>query len=216
MKKVDSDALGVVTKALGLSGAGSPITEFADGVVDQTLDVGQIVRRGRTQEPNQGIYTATLTNIHAGGGTLTSDAFPFAMLGGVGVIAPYPDPLPAGFDLWLLTASMRQASGGGTVTGAVFINYAIAQQGWGLNDAGAAVVGLSSIVACYWNALVAAGTTFGVQGNAGMTTWKLGMRLPRNIGTQLLYSTVASEAATFICDLVLGVFPVALGQDGLV
>ncbi len=34
MKKIDSDALGVLNKALGLSGVGSRVTELADGVGD--------------------------------------------------------------------------------------------------------------------------------------------------------------------------------------
>ena len=58
MKKIDSQALDVLQKALGLSGPGSPITELTDGVVDQVLEVGGVIRRSRTQAGTEGIHAA--------------------------------------------------------------------------------------------------------------------------------------------------------------
>ena len=72
MKRIDSDALGILTKALGLTGAGSQLTELADGVVDQALDVVPIVRRGRVIGASEGLFTAIMRNVHTDAETLTT------------------------------------------------------------------------------------------------------------------------------------------------
>jgi len=214
LKKIDSDALGILTKALGLTGAGSPITELTDGVVDQSLDVVPIIRRGRTQEPSSGIYTAIMQNIHAVADTETTQVNPYAV--GTGVIPPYPDPLPPQFDLWLLSATVRRQSGAATVQASLHIQYGSRQQGWGVTDAGVAVVESAPVPIAYWDALVSTQTTFALLNGANGPYAHRGIRIPRAPNLTLEFTTVASAAATFNCELVLGVFPVSLGQDGIV
>lgn len=214
-KKIDSDALGVLNKSLGLTGAGSPTTELADGVVDQVLSVGEVVRRGRTQAGSEGIYTAIMQNVHTDAETITTIVNPFDVA--VGVIPPYPDPLPVQFDLWLLTACVRKPSGTGTMTAALSLQYASMQQGWGVDDSGVAVVESAPHTLAYWDLLISLGTTFGIdsRGVHGALA-HIGVRIPRNVNAALRFISVSSATATFNMQLVFGVFPVALGQDGLV
>ena len=213
-KRVDSDALGILNKSLGLTGAGSPVTELQDGVVDQVLEVGPIVRRGRTQEPSSGIYTAVMQNVHSAATTITTQVDPYAV--GVGVIPPYPDPLPPQFDLWLLSATVRRQSGAATVQASLHIQYGTRQQGWGVDDSGVAVAVSAPVPIAYWDALVSTQTTFALLNGANGPYAHRGIRIPRAPNLTLEFTTVSSATGTFNGELVLGVFPVALGQDGIV
>jgi len=212
LKEVDSDALGVVSRALGLSGIGAPLTEFLDGSVHQTLDVTSLARRGRTQAGTGGIYRGVLTNIHSAANTVVSSINPYAV-GTTAVIAPYPDPMPAGFDVWLLGAALRQTSGTGTLAGVLSVSQPSAQ-GWGITSAGAAqVVNLETPVA-FWDALSTVFIEFGILNELGVYK-KLGMRLASHADTALIFRSTSSAAANFEVQVITGVFPVALGQDGI-
>lgn len=215
MKQIDSDALGIINKALGLEGAGSPITELADGVVDQVLSINEISRRGRTLAGNEGIFTGLLQNAHAGSGTLTSSVFPYAVA--VGAIDPYPSPMPTQFDIWLLSVALRRVAGAAGLNDAlVVINYTGRQQGFGVDAAAAAVVSLGSMAVAHFDALTTAGVhTAGIDPIKGLLI-KTGIRLPRDLGLSINFVSISAGVATFVLDLVLGVFPVSLGQDGLV
>ncbi len=215
-KRVDSDALGILNQALGLTGAGSPITELQDGVVDQGLDVAPIVRRSRTQAATDGIYTAVLRNEHGASGALSSSIRPYDVENAAEV-APYPRQMPRQFDIWILDATCRRTAGSGTLVGGLFIRYPISQQGWGIDDGDSAVALLSIVPVAIWNIVFSTGGTLpctstshllGLQGN--------GIRLPRQRQLALVFETDAAALATFVCDVTLGVFPVSLGQDGRV
>ena len=215
MKTVDSDALGLVNRALGLTGAGAPLTEFLDGTVDQTLDVQSLVRRGRTLGRSGGIFFGLLRNIHAGAGTLTSRFEPY--VGGTGAVLPYPSPVNIGFDLWVLAAITRQLSGTGTFTGALFLDPNTTILGWGVDDGGAAVSAAARMPLVFWDSVVTQTDEFGIMED-GQPWGRIGIRLPRlnrnDVG--LVFSSTASALATFDCFIVLGMFPIGLGQDVLV
>jgi len=212
MKKIDSDALGVLNKALGLTGAGSQITELTDGVVDQALDVVPAIRRGRTQSATEGIYTARLENAHTGATSLSNPINPFALTG-TQAIAPYPSPMPDRFDLWLLAASVRQTSGSGTLSAALHVNYPAHVMG--ITTIGAVGV-IASMTLAFWDAVAVENITFGLLNGARGPLARIGHRLPRSITTQIVFATTSSATATFQLLLTLGVFPVSLGQDVLV
>jgi len=214
MKKVDSDALGILNQALGLTGAGSPITELADGVVDQTLDVVPIARRGRTQAATDGLYTAVFRNSHPGSGGLSSEIQPYDVTPGI-EFPPYPTPTPRQFDIWLLSATMRRASGSGTIQAALYIRYAQTQQGWGIDDSNNAVSLLSIVPVMFWNTVLGTGFT-SVVASSGEVVSRAAMRLPRDRNLSLVFETSASALSVYVCDMVLGVFPISLGQDGRV
>lgn len=213
MKLVSSDALGMAQKTLGLTGAGAQSTEFLDGQLDQTLDVAPIVRRSRTIASSGGIFTATLQNVHAGVSTDTTTWLPYSSA--VGARNGFPAPIPDWFDLWILYCGVTQTAGGGTMVAGLYADFASVTQGFGLNDSGVAVATGAVIPLALWDSVLAApNLIIGLQEN-GDPLVKLGLRLPRS-AMDLRFVTTSSEAATFQCDLVVGVFPIALGQDVIV
>ena len=214
MKLIDSDALEIMNKALGITGRGAQETELTDGVVDQAIDVVPIVRRGRTLAGSEGIFTATIRNSHTGAATVTSPIEPYAVPT-VGIIPPYPDPVPVQFDIWLLQASIRQVSGAGTLVATLSIRYP-GQQGWGIR-AGTVFVGVAQPHRlAFWDALISDGTNFGILAGSQQPSAFPRTRIPRGGATELIFASVSSETAAFDCQMTLGLFPVALGQDGLV
>jgi len=212
MKQIDSDALGILTKALGLSGAGAPITELFDGDVYQTLDIGPLVRRGRTQAGVQGFYYALIRNVHTDAETISTNSTPY-VFNPAGVRAPWPSPIPEQFDLWIISAATRIVSGGGTLTASVQMRIPQVNQAFGIDDSGVAVVGTAYTALAYWDALVTQPNTFSLT-PGGDATVKIGVRLPP--GSEVRFSSTSSLTSTWDCILVLGLFPVALGQDILV
>jgi len=216
MKKMNSDALGVLNKSLGLTGAGSRITELADGIVDQSIDIVPAVRRGRTLAKSGGIFTATLRNIHAGATQELSQAFPYEVVP-ADVRAPYPSPMPAQFDIWLLGATVRETVGFSTLSAALLILYPTAQIGWGEDNAGAPLVADALMPVAFWNAIQFVGAiNIGVAAGSSKSYHAINLRLPRSTNLQLQFRSTSSVATQFHCDMTLGVFPVALGQDGVV
>lgn len=214
VKKIDSDALGDVNLSLGLSGAGSRITELADGVVDQVLEIGQLARRGRTQQSTQGLYYPTMRNVHsaADNESTTVDVYD---VGTVAVVEPYPNPMPRQFDVWLLGASLRLVSGGGSIGATLSLRVGTRAAGWGIDDSGSQILVSQPIRLIHWNTLITVNsTTFGVK-NDRNPHGKVGLRIPR-VGSELIFASTSGAAATYDCQLILGVFPAALGQDGLV
>lgn len=213
MKKVDSDALGVVNRALGLSGTGSPLTEFADGIVDQSLEVGPIVRRGRTLAGTEGNVIFRLRNGHTDAQAITTIINPFAVV--AGEIAPYPEFLSNKFDLWLLSASLRRTAGGGTLSAALFVNLPAAIIGISVQGSSALVAGITSHALAHWDAIISENIDFGITDTGG--PWaKIGMRLPRAPTTQIVFASTSSLTSSYDLLLNMGVFPIALGQDGIV
>lgn len=215
MKRIDSDALGIVTAALGLSGAGAQITELTDAIVDQALDVIPLIRRGRTLGGSQGIFQGALRNIHAGVGDLLTTVAPYEA--GADAIDLYPTSVSKLFDIWLLGAFVSQDSGTGTFTGALTVVYPAAYRGFGRDSAGNPVTDANvENVLIYWDSLATEGNaTFAIT-EGGQPTLPIAIRLPRHPSTFVRFRSTASALATFTCKLVLGMFPVALGQDGQV
>jgi len=210
MKKIDSQALEVLKEALGLSGAASPVTELTDGIVDQVLWVNDIIRRSRTQAQTGGLYTGILKNTHAAADSRVSALLPYNAT--IAAIPPYPTPMPRGFDVWILSAAVTQASGTGTLQAALLL------------ECPASVMGLSSTTGAFqsnqnlafWDTVIVENTTFGIASGITEPTRKIGLRIPRAPTTALRFASTSSAAAVFDCFITLGVFPTALGQDVLV
>lgn len=217
-QSIDSQALGSLNRAFGLSGRGSPITELTDGVVDQVINVNDVARRGRTQADIQGIYTPTLRNEHTDAESISNSIDPYNV-GATAVVAPYPDPMPADFDIWLIGASLRNVSGtaSGISNATVSIQVGTRSQGWGRVDDGTQVLVAQPIRLAYWNAFATDGTSFGLRAINRGPHQKIGLRLPRGGGgTLILFRSVSTVTVTVDCQLILGVFPASLGQDILV
>ena len=209
MIRFTGDALGILQQSLGIPGIGSPRTELADGVVDLSVDVNAFARRGRTQALSQGIYTGAMQNIHSAGNTVTSSITPYNVA--VGVIAPYPSPVDRSFDVWVLGFSVRQTSGAGTMTAVVYTDTPGNAQGWGIDSAGTAVVGGARIALAYWSSILAGpNLTFGLLDQGGVFQRTAVRILPNQ---SLVFASTSSEAAEFRCEVLTGLFPLALGQD---
>jgi len=210
MKRIDSDALGILNKSLGLTGAGSQITELMDGVVDQVLDIGPCVRRGRTQAGTGGIYSARTRNTHTDAEAKTSTISPFNPL--TTRIAPYPLVMPDRFDIWLLDAGVSHISGSSaTISAALHLNYAPSQMG--ISGVGPATAAVSTRTLAHWDALVTENVTFGVLAGDNGSRAVFGLRLPRSLTTELIFATTSVLTAAFQLEITLGVFPIGLGQD---
>jgi len=214
VKRIDSQALELANRALGLTGAGSPVTELNDGVVDQSLSIGDIVRRSRTLGLT-GIFNGVLRNINLGSDTITTSITPYA-IGTVAPVAPWPNPIPPGFDLWLLYATVRIFSGA-PLSGQATLNVRYAgNQGFGIDSAGSQVLTSQDQRLAYWDIFVTVGTVFGLQSNIG-TMAKPMIRLPRSRFTQINFiSATGAAACGFELQMAIGMFPTALGQDGIV
>jgi len=213
VREFKGQALDQVASTLGLTGAGALQTQLEDGSVIQTLDVAPFVRRGRTQSPQDGIWSAVLRNTHSGADTEESTGRPF---NAVGIINGYPPAVPRGtatVDIWLLTASVRQESGGGTIQAILSLNAAQQTQGWGEDDAGVAVVNSDQWALALWDTIVVGGRDTIATQESGSPLARLGIRMPFN--SQVRFETISSEAAVFDCQLTLGIFPNGLGQDGI-
>ncbi len=216
MKRVDSDALEAVNRAMGLTGRGAQLTEFLDGQVNQVLDVASSVRRGRTQGTQRGLFPGLLRNIHGGATVVTTSINLYApVLGRVG-LWPSNAELAAFFDIWLLYAQVQQLSGAGTFDGILAVNPLDSSQGIGIDQAGNQILGAPAQVLAHWDTIVvvAGGTVdYGIQ-ESGEPMAKIGIRLSRTDSLQ--WVSTSSDIATFDCLLGLAVFPVGLDQDALV
>lgn len=213
MKRVQSDALEVVNKSLGLTGAGAPVTELLDGVLHQHLEVSPLVRRGRTQAATSGIYDAVMRAIAGSATTIDVTVDPYNV--GTGVISPYPDPVPPQFDVWLLAATLRIRSGGGSIISELFIDPPATAQGFGIDNTGTAVVVSDPKPVAAWDAVVGGGSNNDFGTFNGDNVWqRIGMRLARN--TNLYFIITTGAAATYDCQMLMGIFPIALGQDVLI
>lgn len=219
VKRLDSQALGDLNKALGLTGAGATITELTDGVVDQSLTINEIARRGRTQGGTEGLYTAVMRATHVGAGNVTVTVDPYNV--GDSAFPPYPPIMPRGFDVWLLQASVREHSGGPSTIGATLsVDFSNDQQGWGEDNGGSRITSSQAHRLGLWDALVNVGTEFATLAGTEQPSIYPKLRIPRGSRpgastNALVFLSEASAAVNFDCQLLLGVFPSALGQDGV-
>jgi len=178
--------------------------------------IPEILRRGDSLATQSGWFQGVMRNVHAGADDQESVIDPYAP--GVAAVPPYPTVVPAGFDVWLLSASaIRQTGAGDIVEAGLNMNPSGATQGWGVNQAGAQVVAGPRVWLARWDELDAALT--GVNANllteAGELSVRIGLRIPRQAST-LEFHTESAGAATFQVSLVMGIFPESLGQDILV
>ena len=83
--------------------------------------------------------------------------------------------------------------------------------------AGAQVAaGITSHAIARWDAIIDESVIYGQNSISGETRVDLGFRLPRSTTTQLVWATTATAVAQYRCLITVGLFPVSLGQDGVV
>lgn len=216
-KTVKSQALEVLNQVLGLAGpqGGATQTQLDDDNLYQTIDVGPIARRSRAATLNEGLFFVIMQNIHAAANTQSSSWGPFKIETAGTFFPPFPNPITRGFDLWLIGATIEQDSGSGTLTAALNVFFPPAFQGFGIDSADAGVTDAIHMPVANWDALVTVNDEFGTVPGGGSFA-RIGMRLPRAVGVEMRFSSVSSAAATFNLQIIMGLFPSALGQDVLV
>lgn len=218
MQIITGDALDDVARALGISGAqGNQLTEFEDGIVSQTLTINDLVRRGRTLAGSAGIFTGLLQTVHGSAGVLTASIAPYDAGSGL-VVAPFPSPVPPQFDLWVIGASVALESGSPTTSQSILgLDNVI--QAWGVDDSGSQVVQNPRHFLALWSSQQAIGTggTVMVRGGDRQAFAKIMVRIPRQVSPsgspRLAFVCNTDAAATWTCQIIFGVFPIALGQD---
>lgn len=213
---IDSAALDLINTVLGITGVGETEETIIDTRnVSQLLDLLPMVRRSMVLGTHAGIWQGDMTNVHAIADDTVSTIDVYAP--GVAAIGAFPSPLGKQYDVWLLSASMEETGAGGGLAGALLKAVPTGQsnQAWGINDSGAQQTGIGQSVLGLWTGLDSSVTNdnpVGIMGD-GLTNLRIAYRILR--GTLITFTTEAAAAATFRMRLMLGIFPVGLGQDVL-
>jgi len=210
-KSIESDALDRVYRTLGLSGGAQPSgTLLDDGNVSQVLSLNQIIRRSRTPAGSTGWYRCALSNVHTDVEILQSSISPYAA--GGSAIAPFPALVPAGFDFYILDASVRRVSGTGALTAGYLLLQPLAiQGGFGQDDSGAAVANTDDAPLALWVGLNTDATMAAGLSITGEIMQHIGLRIPR--GALVKWQSESGATATFRLYLHCALFAEGLGQD---
>ena len=214
MKRITSSALLLVDRWLGLGGSSGP-TELDDGTVSQVLDMWPAIRRMGTPAALGGWFFCLMDNIHPAAGAIDSEVDPYNP---GGAFLPnstvYPTPVPADMDFWLFSIQMKRVSGAAGMDGAAMhINPLVNQQGWGIDNLGAAIAGNDPYTVGRWTGLdstLAGKDPYGIAGD-GSSSVVVNQRIGR--GALLRMTTDADAACTFRTTLTCGLFAAGLGQD---
>jgi len=214
---IDSAALDLINTALGITGVGDTEETIIDTRnVQQVLPILELVRRSMVFGTHGGIWQGDMVNIHAAAGDEESLIDPYVP-GALSTVG-FPGSLGKQYDVWILQASMERTAGAGTLDGALLKSLPSGQsnQAWGVNSSAAAVTGIGQTVLGLWasvDASAAGENAVGLLGD-GTTLLRTAFRLLR--GSEITYSTTAAGAsATFRCRIIMGIFPIGLGQDVL-
>jgi len=216
-KIVESQAFAPLNKTLGIGGSGDSETELLDGELVQTMEMGAIARRGRTIAGTEGLFRCVMRTVHTAAEVLTTSWQPYQP-GATGTIAPYPNPVPDGFDVWLLGCSVERVSGNASISEAA-LRLTQVQQGFGIDDSAAAVVSTSVFTIAFWNSLeLGIEPAYGVISSRGWPWKPVKIRIPRKgaiASPFLVFGAESGGTLTVDCVMLIGIFPSALGQDGI-
>jgi len=214
VRNIDSDALSQVQRQLGLSGVGSGVAVLEDDELRQVLDVGPALRRGRADVANGGWFWGVLHNVHAGAGGLTSFIDPYEA--GAFALTSFPAAVDVSrFDIWIAGVTCRVASGAISLTDATFILGApLRSLAFGKDDSGVAVAPVGGGMALASFVTAVGSNSFGYfLGFDGRPFHPLNFRMPR--GSNLVFDSTAVGITTYELSIIMGLFPIGLGNDVL-
>jgi len=217
MVELNSDALTLMRRMLDIAGTGSSVTELDDGNLTQVVNVNDIVRRSRTQGISSGWYICMLRNVHSGADDESSEIDPYAPGDSAAGQSAYPSIVQAGFDVWICGAWVSRSSGAGELTAGELdldTNASAQFQGWAQDDSGAAVSSGTGVELTQWELLHAPASgvnVMGIEVGTGLTRSRIVQRVRR--GLFLRFNSTSAAAATFDCNMLIGLFPSGLGQD---
>jgi hypothetical protein len=217
MKELDSVALELVNKALGLAGAGAQTTELEDGLLQQVLEVSGLIGRGRSPI-GDAIAWAVLQTTHGGADTQVVAVDPYFTTSSPGITYNWPVPVPAGFDIWLIGATGRNlglltasalASGYVGLVGDVQGDAAWAQRESG--GAPGAVFPIRYPLVSWTGEATLGGQAFFVGDDNDAAARNDPVRIRR--GSTIECRLTSTGTAVYQVAILLGLFPVGLGQD---
>lgn len=220
MATVKEDQFKVMQKVLGIPGSQlSGATEVDLDSAQQTLPlIPNIVRRGVQLGPTEGWFQGVLENVHSAADGENSAIDPYKP--GASAQNAFPAIVPEGWDVWLHGACVVRISGAGdldaTGEGALLaLNSGIDKLAWGEDDAGDPVTTHPLWYLKRWTKIVegisATASEDPARDDFGVMYHTVNMRMPR--GIKITFKTESDAAATFQLNMILGVFPTAMGQD---
>jgi len=222
MALVEGGQLGVVRRILqtGIEPGGG-ITNIDLENISQVLPVvPEIVRRSAPIIGVDNWFVGVLENDHTGASDETSVISPYDVPVGL-TFNDYPTPVPEGYDIWLMGASgQRRGVGTGAFVAAISMRAPGSVQGWGVDEAAAAITASAPRLFLGSSSAVEAGVA-GLSNEpmiwdspAAALFLPIRMRIPR--GSSLQFdSTTAAAAVLLTMSLLMGLFPMAMGQDVL-
>lgn len=214
-REVDSGALTFINRALGIAGVGSPRTELIDGDINQTVEIANVARRAA---PGTGQFWGLHQTAHGAGATSLSATIspygPDLPNGNTCAVAPYPNPVPSKFDLFLIGASVHLSAVANYIAGSIQLNVPATNKGFGIqNNEGvfAAVNPASTVFVADFPAT--AGGLQGVMAVTGTGQVWLPLRFRVRRGTTITFSTDAGGAITITLNTLWSLQPICFGQN---
>jgi hypothetical protein len=229
MRPVDTDVLREVQKALGIRLQGN--AEFDDGVLQQVLDAGPLIRRGGTIFPSDGIYGLTFELDFDGINPQTQTVvwnpydseYTAASTAGLTKGDFWPAVMPDNLDAWIIgpvilhsdAANPFQNAGDGAWA---YLTSSTRNRGIFYP---AASIQTTIIPVAFWNTEVAFGaSTFAFVGsNAATLTQMQGVAYRLRPGDTFRYACKVADAVTDFGIIRIharvGLFPAGLGQDAV-
>jgi len=209
-KEIRSDALDVVALALGLARSSGGASNFDDGELSQVLNVTPLVRRGRTLGSSTGWFYAILENVHPGADDKGTSVDPYNIVSQF--LAPWVSPVPKGFDIWIGRVSgLRNAGAGDLTIGTLGLEPRSEQRAFGEDNGGGAVVAIPIQNLAIFTGIDTTGADDILVGPNTEGSFPVNIRWPR--GASMIWRTTSSAAAEFQVSMMLGLFPVGMGQD---
>jgi len=180
--------------------------------VSQVLPLGpEILRRSDNILGLQsgGWFEGVCENVHSGADNEVCSLTPYTP--GAAAGPGFPDPVPPGWDIWLLGASVIRFSGAGGASAALVLNGN--PRGLGIDDSGAAVAATPVPILAVWDSIIDAPSTLGgfMVTEAGDPWVKMNLRLPRGIIIE--FHSTSDAAVSLRTAMIMGIFPEGMGQD---
>jgi len=218
MALIKGGQVGVIRRILktGIDAA-TAITQIDLDNISQTLPiVPEILRRSAPLAGIDGWFTGVLENVHSGADEEDSTVFPYEVTR-ANVLGNFPTPIPEGWDIHLVSCGGVRTSGAGGITGSTLLDTPASVQGFALDDAGNPI-GLSPR-AMILGMITGFDATAGALTNdpivwagvPGLTQLRVGLRIPR--GAALHFFSTSDAAVTAQMTFLMGLFPLAMGQD---
>lgn len=226
---MNSQALVLLDRILGLSGSasGEQYTTLDDGNVQQVIEISDIARRSLTPAATTGLFTARIKNTHEASTNLnTNPVDPYDLADTVTLsyrTNTWPTPVPRGFDVWLIAASVITEGTASRLDWAELdLHTPSTSQAFGVQRADLGTqVQLGNDVAhlgiARWDTVLPDTIITGVTVQRWATTNdEINVSINRRIrrGTEINFKTKVNALYIDVTvDLTLGLFPEGLGQD---